>query len=796
MSMIKKFKTINNIFSYSFFEWDSLNFIEFRDKEENIKTRDGVFVKNNILFAENGSGKSNLINIFKVLNGVDSVELEKHWDFPAEDQSIVLELNNELSFNSQNWDTVYGSLKDKFIIFDKYFTEKYVHSVGLDYHNTAQRKQERGKHIIYLGNFTEYNQEINKINNLKIKIREKNNTFWTTEQEKLNSIIPEWLDLAAVGNDKESIKKIDSKKLHEWQKELENQKQELEKNNNAIKNQAEIGKLKILDEMKTIFALESKEFDKDGNEVVYQISPTELFDFTVSKGVKETLSKINDKKSFIKSGLNLVNEATKYCPFCEQKIKNGDLLPVIKDYQSIFDQTFLDEEEKVNNRLQEYKTVLSSLRDLQPISSNDAKLQEAKKYIRIETTIPTCSLSKEDRKVIIDETQHIIDKEKNILNTITGCVFEQIKTIIAKAEELQNSYNKTIAEINKKIEKLKTDTSKGNLSKKKIEIENEIKKLEKNILYINYKNNFLSYFDAGTQFEQNKKIITSLETIYQKLKEKIVEEFNIFAKDYFDLIKEYIKALSPSMEIFDVLGQGAYSRTGREPALCGFEVQYNKKDCTSNLSEGERQVITLAFFFAQLKKETNKDKIIILDDPITSFDAGKRKSTAEVIKSETQKFNQLFVFTSDPLFREFCLKEIPNRNFYYIFITKRSSSIHYVPKKRETIYQSFEDDFKDIGNINGSNENVVIYGQKLRFCLETKIKEDYFGYSQDSLSNMIEQVAGKGKQKFDNLIDNKETILSLYNYCNTGGLAHYPKDGSTTWSELNGKIQEYLNLNL
>ena len=45
-----------------------------------------------------------------------------------------------------------------------------------------------------------------------------------------------------------------------------------------------------------------------------------------------------------------------------------------------------------------------------------------------------------------------------------------------------------------------------------------------------------------------------------------------------------------------------------------------------------------------------------------------------------------------------------------------------MPKKRETIYQSFEDDFKNIANINGSNENVVIYGQKLRLCLETKIK--------------------------------------------------------------------------
>jgi hypothetical protein len=93
-------------------------------------------------------------------------------------------------------------------------------------------------------------------------------------------------------------------------------------------------------------------------------------------------------------------------------------------------------------------------------------------------------------------------------------------------------------------------------------------------------------------------------------------------------------------------------------------------------------------------------------------------------------------------------------------------------------------------------ENVVIFGQKLRFCLETKIKEDYFGYSQDNLSNMIEKVTGKGKHKFDKLIDNKDTILQIYKYCNTGGLAHYPKDGSTSWNELKDKIKQYLNLNL
>lgn len=334
MKMIKKIKTINNVFSYSFFDWDSLNLIKYKDEKGNLKSRDGAFVKNNIIFAENGNGKTNLINLLKVLNGVDSIKLEKHWDYTTENQNVVLELDNEISFNSENWSDICGALKDNFIIFDKYFTEKYVHSVGLDHHNTAQRKQERGKHIIYLGNFTEYNQEINKINKLKIKVSEKNSVFWTAEQEKINSILPDWLSIADIDNEKDIIKSIDTSKLSDKQQALENQKKELEKIKNAIKNQFEIEKLKNLDDIKTVFDFEVKELGKDGKETNYQLNPAELFNFTVSKGVKQTLSKINNKKSFVKIGLSLIDDTTEDCPFCEQKIKNGELLQILINHSA------------------------------------------------------------------------------------------------------------------------------------------------------------------------------------------------------------------------------------------------------------------------------------------------------------------------------------------------------------------------------------------------------------------------------------------------------------------------------
>jgi hypothetical protein len=61
---------------------------------------------------------------------------------------------------------------------------------------------------------------------------------------------------------------------------------------------------------------------------------------------------------------------------------------------------------------------------------------------------------------------------------------------------------------------------------------------------------------------------------------------------------------------------------------------------------------------------------------------------------------------------------------------------------------------------------------------------------------MIEKITGRKKEEFEKLFTNKEIILQIYSYCNTGGLAHYPKDGSTSWNELRGKIKQYLSLEL
>jgi len=790
--MMKKIAKIINVFSFSFFDWDKINPMKGNNPNDPID----VFKENNIIFGENTNGKSNLIKIFKSLNRQD-INIEQNWDFPSEKQQIELILDNDskITFADSKWSS--SILKDKFLIFDKYFINKHVHSLGPDNTDTSQRRQERGKTIIYLGNFAEYNKEINKVNELKSTILEKNKMYSEKEKAKIEGIIDtQNITIEEIKEGKKEIQKlIKEDNLQTKKKQLEQRHNELEKIKNTLEQKNNIEQLSLLDEIDTVFSLKIGVFEQRKKKEV-EINPQQLFSFTITQGLQETLHKIAHKKDFVKAGLSLLDNSLNTCPFCEQKIKNGDYIQIIKDYQRIFDRFFAEEEQRTKDLLSKYREALEAIKDVQAPTTNKSRLEKIKQFISADKDLPDIIISRDDKETIKNELNLILEKEKNILEKKEYSQIEQIKTIMETTNKLIEEYNESVRKINKKFNQIKKDVKEGKLGVQEGEKQKGISKLKKEIFFIENKNSIENYFKFINNYEKNEKVIESLERIYQLLKNKIIKQFNNFVSDYFSLIKRFIKEISPSMDVFEIKGDPTYDRRAQEPAQCGFNIKYNGKDCTKSLSEGENQVIALSFFFAQLEKENNKKKIVILDDPITSFDAGKRKSTAEVIQKETNGFEQLFIFTCDPLFREFCRKQFSNHNFYSIFKTKGSSSIHYVPKKRETIYDSFETDFKNIDNIDGSNENVVIFGQKLRFCLETKIKEDYFGYSQDSLSNMIKQISSKGKSKFDKLIDNKDMILQIYNYCNTGGLAHYPRDGSTSWNELRDKIKQYLKLEL
>ena len=415
--MIKKLSNINNVLSYSFFDWDKINLVSFVDNDGNQKTRDGHFIKSNIIFAENANGKSKLVDIFKSLDG-RGTKLDRHRDRKTEGQEakIILDDNFEIDFSETGWSN--ETLKSMFVIFDKPFVHNFVHSVGTEDGDTPLRRQKRGKNIVYLGNFEKYSEEIERVNSLKSAILEKNQLFLQTGQAKISGLLNgHGISTDELVEKKFEIQKLNKDNLQKIKEQYTKQQADLAKIEKSIKDKSKIAGLSLLTKVEKTLILKTETVEQ-GKKKEIEIDPTALFSFTVARGVQQTLHKIAHKKDFVQQGLSLLtNEATD-CPFCEQKIKNGDYVQVVKDYQEIFDESFANEENNVRTLLVKYRNILEGLRDLQPPSGNLNVFNQAKTFITAGEELPQLSIADNEKELIKAEIDLVLGKDKKILDPL------------------------------------------------------------------------------------------------------------------------------------------------------------------------------------------------------------------------------------------------------------------------------------------------------------------------------------------------------------------------------------------
>ena len=88
---------------------------------------------------------------------------------------------------------------------------------------------------------------------------------------------------------------------------------------------------------------------------------------------------------------------------------------------------------------------------------------------------------------------------------------------------------------------------------------------------------------------------------------------------------------------------------GREVAALGMEV--DRPSFANVLSDADRRTLALAFFLARLDMDPHlADKVVVFDDPMTSFDAERRRTTVAVIRALSQTCAQVIVLSHDAHF--------------------------------------------------------------------------------------------------------------------------------------------------
>ena len=102
-----------------------------------------------------------------------------------------------------------------------------------------------------------------------------------------------------------------------------------------------------------------------------------------------------------------------------------------------------------------------------------------------------------------------------------------------------------------------------------------------------------------------------------------------------------------------------------DPVKKGYEILRNDSELVDgNLSEGEKTAIAFVYFITKLKENDNKieDTIVVVDDPISSFDSNHLFHAYSFMKVNCEKAKQLFVLTHNFTFFKLVRDWISRKN--------------------------------------------------------------------------------------------------------------------------------------
>ena len=202
---------------------------------------------------------------------------------------------------------------------------------------------------------------------------------------------------------------------------------------------------------------------------------------------------------------------------------------------------------------------------------------------------------------------------------------EQIVECANIINNILKRYELTIAAHNKKTETFEEATK---AVKKRVE-RHYVQEQVKNLDYIDKLN---TYNMSKKEVEQDKEELDKKIKEYNELEGKLSNE-TLGAEEFNQKLEKFLGYDEIKLK-FDSTEKG-------------YKIYRNMKEEATNLSEGEKTAIAFIYFITKLKENGRRieDSILVIDDPISSFDSNKLFSSYAYMKSECENAKQLFVLT-------------------------------------------------------------------------------------------------------------------------------------------------------
>lgn len=319
------------------------------------------------------------------------------------------------------------------------------------------------------------------------------------------------------------------------------------------------------------------------------------------------ISQFRDTESLRNISKTFSDKNTERCPYCARPITEEEKNDIVNGVENILNEIVKEHQKKLDSMV--LKKVVF---DVFPL-------------LKLGNTVAVCMKKVEFYNALIDKLNGLITRKKSnpyepISNPISESEYSSIKKDLSirlqKLEEERIAYNEKISDINAII--------------------SELKKY----------NDEIAYYDIIEDYK-----------LYQQQKseqEKIQQQYNSLNAERANMYKELEKlnAQKKSVNIaVNFINQGlsyiffSNDRLRLHYADGAYQLLVNGNTVKPNqISTGETNAIALCYFFSKigegkpLEEVYRGNYLIVIDDPITSFDAENKVGMLSYLKSQVQEF--------------------------------------------------------------------------------------------------------------------------------------------------------------
>ncbi|MUU43835.1 AAA family ATPase [Helicobacter pylori] len=727
----------------------------------------GEFKHYNVIFGNNGCGKTNLTRAFELLIPKNkhiekyrtiSADKSPSIEFECEDGSYKIEPNSDI-----------GVPPFKVEIYNSDFL-----------HNNAPLNSEFGLKkldddtIILEGSVLgEETKEINQLKDFREKV-EKRQKKIKDENDIENTLI---------AKQKSEIKKYDEE-IEKIRKKMTSKTIQIALDEIGINNFYKVSKDKFkyqedaltnlekdfneLDEaMKKFDGLKEMELPKDDQTIKDKLKFLFSFDIDkeagkVSEKIKEHISKVG--REFIEKGIKLQKEMPdNACPFCTQEIPHE----IIQEYTSYFNKSV----EKFNQCSLEMSGTLKNILDQWNIKEILQAFEQFKPFMEdFSQNKESLENALERIKVLLEKPQKEVDKKEG-----------------AKNEKKFQKIDKELLEIQENIQKHVGKTR--NILNQKKEQEEKLKEWKTKLKEARIKKAKHDSYDWQKSKEEAERKLSVLNRRHERLNrllEKIdnkLKELNDQKRPDIKIINNYLKALNLPK----------YSLDKDYRIVLNSDVLENS-EAEMILSDGEKTTLAFAYFLARLKlfykKEDLKDLVVIIDDPISSLDEQRIYNTSYIVAKINQELAgealkdedkvQVFVLTHNHTFMARLINMV-SKHARYFQLERNQNQLKIVCKNEvvgyfDTFYLLL---FKEVyefakkEKVQDDFNEAINYGNKVRILLESFLKINFIDsfltekhdgvFKEDMLKHLIETANGEVELNFSKLPFNKDNNCNIKN---------------------------------